>query len=118
MYNRRICDARYSKSCVVYLRSSIITEKDMPYLVKQRDSKTETAIPDLTIEENAREWILSSPESSVIQQTKKYCLRYSITMIRRLYIFTDGSNTASQLSDLNTEKVRHRLWRYSGSDTR
>ena len=73
MYDRKICDARYSKSCggVFEEFHNCWEEKEMPYLVKQRDSKTETTIPDLTVEENAKAWILSSPESFCNTSDKK-----------------------------------------------
>ena len=73
MHDRKICDARYSKSCggVFEEFHNCWEEKDMPYLVKQRDSKTETIIPDLTVEDNARVWILNSPESFCNTSDKK-----------------------------------------------
>jgi len=65
MYDNKICDARYSKSCggVFEEFGNCWENVKHPYLVKQRDSKTNTVIPDLTVELNAREWILSSPEA-------------------------------------------------------
>jgi len=65
MYDNKICDARYSKSCggVFEEFGNCWENVKHPYLVKQRDSKTNTTIPDLTVELNAREWILSSPEA-------------------------------------------------------
>ena len=73
MYGGKICDARYSKSCggVFEEFHNCWEEKDMPYLVKQRDSKSETEIPDLTLEKNATEWILGSPESFCNTSDKK-----------------------------------------------
>jgi hypothetical protein len=35
----------------------------IPNWSKKRDSMTHTEVPDLTVELNAREWILSSPEA-------------------------------------------------------
>lgn len=65
MSDGKICDARYSKSCGGAFEEFQYCWEDIkyPYLVKQRDSKTETELPDLTIEEEAEKWILSSPES-------------------------------------------------------
>jgi len=65
MFNNKICDARYSKSCggVFEEFQNCWENIKYPYLVKVRDSKTNTEIPDLTIEKNAVEWILSSPEA-------------------------------------------------------
>lgn len=65
MFDGKICDARYSKSCggVFEEFQNCWENVSYPYLVKVRDSKTNTEIPDLTVEENAVEWILSSPEA-------------------------------------------------------
>lgn len=65
MFEGKICDARYSKSCggVFEEFQNCWENVKYPYLVKVRDSKTNTEMPDLTIEENAVEWILSSPEA-------------------------------------------------------
>ena len=65
MSDGKICDARYSKSCGGAFEEFQYCWEDIkyPYLVKQRDSKTETELPDLTIEDEAEKWILSSPES-------------------------------------------------------
>ena len=73
MFDGKICDARYSKSCggVFEEFHNCWEEKDMPYLVKQRDSKTNTEIPDLTVEENAVKWILESPEAFCNTSDKK-----------------------------------------------
>lgn len=61
----KICDARYSKSCGGAVEEFQNCWEDIkyPYLVKIRDSKTTTELPDLTIEEEAQKWILSSPEA-------------------------------------------------------
>jgi len=61
----KICDARFSKSCggVFEEFPYCWEDKDMPYLRKQFDNKSEAPLPDLTIEENAREWIYGSPEA-------------------------------------------------------
>ncbi len=65
MFDNKICDARYSKSCggVFEEFQNCWENIKYPYLVKVRDSKTNTEIPDLTNEKNATEWILSSPEA-------------------------------------------------------
>ncbi|MBQ0124251.1 MAG: DUF4922 domain-containing protein [Bacteroidales bacterium] len=64
-YDGKICDARFSKCCGgVFEQFEYCWEpKHYPYLVKVRDSKNEQDFPDLTVEENARKWILSSPEA-------------------------------------------------------
>ena len=61
----KICDARFSKCCGgVYEEFKFCWEpKEFPYLVRRRDSATPADFPDLTVEENARKWILSEPEA-------------------------------------------------------
>lgn len=65
MYAGRICDARYSKSCggIFEEFGNCWEEIEHPYLVKKRDSASDNFIPDLTIEQEAENWILSSPEA-------------------------------------------------------
>ncbi len=62
-YDGKICDARFSKCCGgVYEEFKFCWEpKDIPYLIRRRDSETPADYPDLTVEENARKWILSEP---------------------------------------------------------
>ena len=64
-YDGKICDARFSKCCGgVFEEFKFCWEpKQFPYLVKRRDAAAENDFPDLTIEENARKWILSEPEA-------------------------------------------------------
>ena len=63
-YGDEICDARFSKCCGGAMEEFQYCWDDtpMPYLKGIGDTPEET-IPDLTVEENARQWILSSPES-------------------------------------------------------
>lgn len=65
MFDDKICDARYSKSCggVFEEFQNCWEEIKYPYLVAKRDMPKGSSLPDLTIEENAREWILTSPDS-------------------------------------------------------
>ena len=65
MYDGKICDARFSKCCGgVFEEFKFCWEpKQFPYLVKRRDSARPADFPDLTVEENARQWILSEPEA-------------------------------------------------------
>ena len=64
-YGGKICDARFSKCCGgVYEEFKFCWEpKDVPYLVRRRDSATPADFPDLTVEENACKWILSEPDA-------------------------------------------------------
>jgi len=73
MSEGKICDARYSKSCggVFEEFQYCWEDKKYPYLVKQRDSQSDTIIPDLTVEKNAVEWIKGSPESFCNTTDKK-----------------------------------------------
>ncbi len=65
VYDGKICDARFSKCCGgAFEEFEYCWEpKHFDYLVKRRDSADENNFPDLTVEENARKWILSSPDA-------------------------------------------------------
>lgn len=65
MYEDKICDARYSKSCGGVFEEFQNCWEDIkyPYLIGKRDLPEGSPMPDLTVENNAREWILTSPES-------------------------------------------------------
>lgn len=64
-YGGELCDARFSKCCGgVFEEFEYCWEPlHKPYLEAARDGENEMDFPDLTIEENARQWILSSPEA-------------------------------------------------------
>ena len=63
-YGGEICDARFSKCCGGAMEEFQYCWEDTPkpYLKGIGDTPEET-IPDLTVEENARQWILDSPKS-------------------------------------------------------
>ena len=63
MYEGEICDARFSKCCGGAFEEFQICWENVkhPYLIGQRDSKTETRLPDLTKEAEADKWIRTSP---------------------------------------------------------
>lgn len=65
MDGENLCDARFSKCCGgVYEEFENSWEPiHYDYLAARRDGENETDFPDLTIEENAREWILTRPEA-------------------------------------------------------
>lgn len=60
-----LCDARFSKCCggITEKFSTCWNDEDYTYLKSVRDDDTETAVPDLTQEENAAAWIKSAPVS-------------------------------------------------------
>ncbi|MCM1066589.1 MAG: SpoIID/LytB domain-containing protein [Muribaculaceae bacterium] len=60
-----LCDARFSKSCggVFEEFENCWEPKHHHYLEAARDSASPADFPDLRIEDNARKWILSSPEA-------------------------------------------------------
>ncbi len=64
-YDGELCDARFSKCCGgVFEQFENCWEPEFkPYLEAAADTDTPDVFPDLTIEENARQWILSSPPS-------------------------------------------------------
>ena len=63
MYEGEICDARFSKCCGGAFEGFQNCWENVkhPYLIGQRDSKTETRLPDLTKEVEADKWIRTSP---------------------------------------------------------
>ncbi len=66
VYDGHLCDARFSKCCggVTEQFETCWQDEHKPYLIALRDSSiNEGALPDLSIEENARQWILSEPKS-------------------------------------------------------
>lgn len=65
MNGSKICDARFSKCCggVVEEFQNCWEDVRHPYLVALRDTANEQDFPNLTIEENARKWILSDPQA-------------------------------------------------------
>ena len=65
MDGENLCDARFSKCCGgVYEEFENCWEPvHYNYLAARRDGENESDFPDLTIEENAREWILTRPEA-------------------------------------------------------
>lgn len=65
MDGETLCDARFSKCCGgVYEEFENCWESvHYNYLSARRDGVNESDFPDLTVEENAREWILSHPEA-------------------------------------------------------
>lgn len=64
-YNGKICDARFSKCCggAVEEFQHCWEPVKHNYLVKLRDSENPAELPDLTVEENARKWIMDSPDA-------------------------------------------------------
>lgn len=63
IYEEEICDARFSKCCGGAFEEFQNCWENVkhPYLIGQRDSKTETRLPDLTKEVEADKWIRTSP---------------------------------------------------------
>ena len=73
MYKGAICDARFSKCCGGAFEEFQNCWENVkhPYLIRQRDSKTEKRLPDLTIETEADKWIRTSPVAFCNTQNKK-----------------------------------------------
>jgi SpoIID/LytB domain protein len=65
MQGGALCDARFSKSCggVMEEFENCWEPHHHDYLQARRDGKDEADFPDLTLEDNAAEWILSSPSA-------------------------------------------------------
>ena len=64
-----ICDTRFSKCCggVTERFSACWADEDFPYLIRDTYAENSTSpagsVPDLSDEQTARDWILSSPEA-------------------------------------------------------
>lgn len=73
MHEGKICDARFSKCCGGAFEEFQNCWENIrhPYLTKQRDSETETKLPDLTIEAEADKWVRTSPVAFCNTQDKK-----------------------------------------------
>ncbi len=73
MYKGTICDARFSKCCGGAFEEFQNCWENVkhPYLIRQRDSKTEKQLPDLTIETEADKWIRTSPVAFCNTQDQK-----------------------------------------------
>ena len=66
VYDGHLCDARFSKCCggITEQFETCWQDEHKPYLIALRDSSiNEGALPDLSNEENARQWIMSEPKS-------------------------------------------------------
>ena len=61
-----ICDARFSKCCggMTELFSTCWADRDFSYLISAPDTPGDASVPDLTVEDNARKWILGGIPSS------------------------------------------------------
>ena len=73
MYAGTICDTRFSKCCGGAFEEFQNCWENVkhPYLIRQRDSKTEKQLPDLNIEAEADKWIRTSPVAFCNTQDKK-----------------------------------------------
>ena len=65
MQGGALCDARFSKSCggVMEEFENCWEPHHHDYLEARRDGENEEDFPDLTLEDNATEWILSTPSA-------------------------------------------------------
>ena len=65
IYDNKICDARFSKCCGGVFEEFQNCWDDVyhPYLRKTRDYKSDTFLPDLTVENEAQNWIRTSPDA-------------------------------------------------------
>ncbi|RHR80656.1 SpoIID/LytB domain-containing protein [Odoribacter sp. AF15-53] len=72
-YEGKICDARFSKCCggVSERFDNTWEPVNHPYLTKIIDSDTLTTVPNLSQEEEAKKWILSSPDVFCNTQDKE-----------------------------------------------
>lgn len=64
-FDGQLCDTRFSKCCggVFELFETCWDDETRPYLRPGRDAVDLSDYPDLTVEENARKWILGTPSA-------------------------------------------------------
>ena len=76
-YNGVLCDARFSKCCggVMERFSTCWGNEDMVYLAAKRDSDSHLRLPDLTDEQEARQWCLSAPQAWCAEATPQLLAR-------------------------------------------
>lgn len=76
-YDGVLCDARFSKCCggVMERFSTCWGNEDMVYLAAKRDSNTHLRLPDLTDEQEARQWCLSTPQAWCAEATPQLLAR-------------------------------------------
>lgn len=69
--DNKICDARYSKSCggKMEVFENLWENTPLSYMQAIPDMPEGNEVPDLTIEENARKWILSNPKEAFCSST-------------------------------------------------
>jgi stage II sporulation protein D len=65
LYDGKMADARYSKACggIMERFENIWFGEPLPYMQNLKDMPETKNVPDLTVEDNAREWILSHPKA-------------------------------------------------------
>ena len=75
MHEGKVCDTRFSKCCGGAFEEFQNCWENVrhPYLIGQRDSQTETALPDLRREAEAEKWIRSTP-TALCNTKDKYIL--------------------------------------------
>ncbi|MEA5126674.1 MAG: SpoIID/LytB domain-containing protein, partial [Proteiniphilum sp.] len=78
LHDGAICDARFSKCCggVMETFENVWEPKAHPYLQAKPDYTEGSPLPDLTIEENAEEWIRTSPPA--------FCNTQDVTVLRQV----------------------------------
>ncbi len=110
MYGRGICDARFSKCCggISEEFEYCWENKHFPYLTSIRDTeeKEKASVPDLTKEEEAEQWIRTSPPS--------FCNTHDIHTITQILNNYDQETTdfyrwkVFYTQDEISELIRHR----------
>lgn len=73
LYDGKICDARYSKSCGGKMETfeNLWEDTPLPYMQNLPDMPEGNSVPDLTVEENAHKWIMSTPREA-------FCSSYTV----------------------------------------
>ena len=107
-YGDRICDARFSKCCggVMETFENVWEPLAHPYLQGKADNTDDALLPDVTVDENAEEWIRSSPpafcstqDAAVLRQVLNDYDRETADFYRWTVVYSQ-----EQLSDLIRER--------------
>lgn len=112
-YNGELCDARFSKCCggAMEIFESCWEDEPHPYLAAKRDAPESHTLPDLTLEQNAREWIMSSPEA--------FCNTTDADTLRQVLNHYDRETTPDFYrwqADYDTDTLSELIARKSGYD--
>ena len=123
MYERGICDARFSKCCGGASEEFgyCWEDKNYPYLSTIRDTEEEEnrPLPDLTKEEEAERWIRTSPVSFCDTHDKKrnFTNTEQLRSGNHRFLSLESALFPVRASRTDPSKYKIRLWRHHRPDS-